>query len=79
MRINTIVTNTKNIILAAAQNRKKIAGLLADASAYDIKSAFHLKKGDYEKAASYAITAQEYIRLANDIKIEDLKLHALYN
>ncbi len=29
MRINTIVTNTKNIILAAAQNRKKIAGLFS--------------------------------------------------
>lgn len=79
MRTTFTPANNKNIILSAAENRKMIATHLKDASKFDDKSVLHLKKGNYEKAASCAILAQEYIRLASDIKIEDIKLHALYN
>lgn len=75
--LNTI--KSEDIIVSAAKNRMQIASYLEDASEYDDKSTFFLKKGDYEKAAECAILAQEYIRLASDVKIEDMRLHATYN
>lgn len=69
----------ENVILSAIQNRKKIAAYLAEASVYDSKVAKHLKNGDNEKAAYYAILSQEYISLANEAKRNDIELHALYN
>jgi hypothetical protein len=79
MRTIAIPSKAENIIIDAAQNRKKIATHLADASEYETNSAFHLKNGNHENAAFYAILAQESVRLASQVKIEDIKLHALYN
>ncbi len=79
MRPFTIHTKPENVILAAAQNRRQIAEYLEDASKFDDKSVIYLKQGNYEKAAECAILAQELIRLASDVKIEDIRLHAAYN
>jgi hypothetical protein len=79
MRTITIPINPENIILSAVENRRQIAVYLKEASKYDDRSDIFLKKGNYEKAAECAILAQEYIRLASDIKINDIKLHAAYN
>jgi hypothetical protein len=74
-----IHTKPENIILASAQYCKQIAAYLEDASKFDDKSVIYLKQGNYEKAAECAILAQELIRLASDVKIEDIRLHAAYN
>jgi hypothetical protein len=79
MRILSIPPGIEKIILSAAENRKQITAYLVKASECDDSSAIYLKKGNYEKAAEYAILAQEYVRLASDVKIEDIKLHAMYN
>ncbi len=79
MRIPATPTNPENIILTAAENHRQIIEYLKSASEYDDKSAVYLKKGNTEKAAECAVLAEEYIRLAGDVKIEDIKLHATYN
>jgi len=79
MRTIANPTKPEDIILSAAKNRRQIASYLENASQYDDISAVYLKKGNYEKAAECAILAQEYIRLASDVKIEDIRLHATYN
>jgi hypothetical protein len=79
MRILFTPIKIENILIAAAKNRKVIEENLTEASEYDNKSARYLKKGNYEKAAYYAILSQEHLRIASQAKIEDIKLHALYN
>jgi hypothetical protein len=79
MRTTAIPNYPEDIILTVAENYRKITEYLKSASEFDDISVIYLKKGNYEKAAECAILAQEYIRLASDIKIEDIKLHAAYN
>jgi len=79
MKKITVPTNIQNVILSAAENRKIIEVNLAEAAIYDFKSARQLKKGHYEKAAYYAILAQQYIAIASEAKRDDIKLHALHN
>jgi hypothetical protein len=79
MRTTATPSNPENIVLTAAENRRQIAEYLKSASEFDDRSVIYLKKGNYEKAAECAIMAQEYVRLASDVKIEDIKLHATYN
>ena len=79
MRIIINTTKSEDVIASAAKNRRQITSYLKDATEYDDRSTFFLKKGDYEKAAECAILAQEYIRLASDVKVEDIRLHATYN
>ena len=69
----------ETMILSAAKNRKIIALNLAEASLYDIKAEKQLKAGNNEQAAYYTILSQEYLRIASEARVEDIKLHAQYN
>jgi hypothetical protein len=79
MKPSVIPVNMEHVISLAVENRKVIARNLAEASAYDSKAEKELKAGDNEKAAYYTILSQEYLRIASEAKIEDIKLHSLYN
>lgn len=79
MRTTSTPSNAENIILTAAQNRKQIEAYLEIAAEYESKSSAQLKKGNYENAAFCAVLAQESIKQANEVKIKDIKLHAMYN
>jgi hypothetical protein len=79
MRILSTPVKMENIGITAVRNRKVIEWNLAEASKYDYKAALHFKEGNNEKAAYYAILAQEHLRIASEAKREDIKLHATYN
>jgi hypothetical protein len=68
----------ETMILSTAKNRKIIALNLAEASLYDVKAEKQLKGGNFEQAAYYTILSQEYLRIASEAKVEDIKLHAQY-
>ena len=78
MRTTADIVKVEDIFLSAA-NQKKIAASLEEAAKYDFKAEHYLRRGNYEKAAHYAILAQEYLSIASKIKREDIHLSTLYN